>query len=280
MLQKSTIQETKKEYGRGIIGGILFSLPLLYTMEVWWRGFTAPPAYLMAWIAVTYLLLLGYNSFAGMRKDASFMEVCWDSFEEIGLSIFVSFIFLLLIGKISFGMSLYEVTGKVIIECMLVAIGISVGTSQLGISSKNGSNNGGSGEMSVQKKLARMFVLSICGAVLVSSSLAPTEEILLIAAEVGNLRLLFMIVISLLLSLAVLYMTDFKGTGEKKINNISFVGAEVAVSYFAALLVSAGLLYFFGRFENRGLWIILAQIIVLGVPAGLGASAGRLLIAK
>lgn len=28
-----------QEYARGIAGGLIFSLPLLYTMEVWWAGF-------------------------------------------------------------------------------------------------------------------------------------------------------------------------------------------------------------------------------------------------
>ena len=50
-------KETLKEYGRGVIGGLLFSLPLVYTMEVWWNGFTAPPAYLLTCVVVTFPLL-------------------------------------------------------------------------------------------------------------------------------------------------------------------------------------------------------------------------------
>ncbi len=34
---------TLQEYSRGLIGGLLFGLPLLYTMEVWWTGFLAGP---------------------------------------------------------------------------------------------------------------------------------------------------------------------------------------------------------------------------------------------
>ena len=32
-----------REYARGLAGGLMFSLPLLYTMEVWWRRFVIEP---------------------------------------------------------------------------------------------------------------------------------------------------------------------------------------------------------------------------------------------
>ena len=42
-----TIQESLSEYGRGIAGGFLFSLPLLFTMEVWQAGLTISPLRLL-----------------------------------------------------------------------------------------------------------------------------------------------------------------------------------------------------------------------------------------
>ncbi|MDQ3135846.1 MAG: TIGR02587 family membrane protein, partial [Acidobacteriota bacterium] len=35
------IKKSLQEYARGVAGGLLFSLPLLYTMEVWWMGVVA-----------------------------------------------------------------------------------------------------------------------------------------------------------------------------------------------------------------------------------------------
>jgi hypothetical protein len=37
------VHKSLQEYARGIAGGLLFSLPLIYTMEVWWAGFTSHP---------------------------------------------------------------------------------------------------------------------------------------------------------------------------------------------------------------------------------------------
>jgi len=54
-----TVSQSLREYARGVAGGLLFSLPLLYTMEVWWAGFVAHPWRLALYVAGTFLLLLG-----------------------------------------------------------------------------------------------------------------------------------------------------------------------------------------------------------------------------
>ena len=279
IMNKET-KEVLKEYGRGTIGGLIFSLPLLYTMEMWWRGFTAGPIYLMSFTVATYLLLLGYNTYAGMKRDTSFKGVMWDSVEELGLAVLISFLFLSIIGKLSLDMSVNEVLGKVIVESMMVAIGISVGTSQLG-QSKEKDEDDEKGMKKKQEKKQNQFVkslvLSVCGAVLVSFSVAPTEEILKIAVEVTSFHLLSMILISLGLMTAVLYFVSFKNSTTDDTSTFE-MALHVVVEYLIALTISYGALYFFGRVTGYGFEIILAQVIVLGVPAALGASAGKLLI--
>lgn len=297
-----TKQQTLKEYGRGIIGGLLFSLPLIYTMEVWWSGFNAPPAYLLTCVGVTYLLLLGYNRYAGMKKDTSFREICWESFEEIGLAFVVSFLFLLLISRIDFGMSLEEIAGKVIIESMIVAIGISVGTAELGgngedseeeDSEEEDTDDGPNGASEEGKEAAdkdeegskkgganmKRVILSLCGAVLFASSIAPTEEILMIAVEAETVELLLMVILSLILGSVIIYFSEFK-RAPKEIPSPFLLLLDLCIMYSIALLVSFGFLVFFGRVQDYGLYIIVAQLVVLGIPAALGASAGRFLIAS
>lgn len=273
-------KEVLKEYGRGIIGGLIFSLPLLYTMEMWWRGFTAGPIYLLSFTAATYLLLLGYNTYAGMKRDTSFKGVMWDSVEELGLAVITSFLFLGIIGKISLGMSLNEVLGKVIVESMMVAIGISVGTSQLGQSKKKeGGDNGGmkSESKKKQNELVKSLVLTICGAVLISSTVAPTAEILKIAVEITSFHLILMILLSLSIMAAVLYFVSFRGSVTEKKSPFE-MALHVIIEYLVALIICFGLLYFFGRVTGYSFQVVLAEMIVLGVPAALGASAGKLLI--
>lgn len=286
-MAKREISQTAKEYGRGIAGGLLFSLPLLYTMEVWWTGFIASPQKLLGFIVFTFLLLIGYNKYSGMRADASIKDILHESVEEIALAFLVAFLFLMLINKVNFSMSFDEIAGKVIVESMIGAIGVSVGTSQLGQIKNRKNQEKKPEEDDEQQKSSKdkinisefnkMLILSVCGGVLVSSSVAPTEEILRIAIVSTPLHLLAMIGTSLLVSAVVLFFSDFKGAGpiEGGVKKIIF---HLTISYLSALIVSVVMLWFFGRIAGGGLDMIIAQSIVLAIPASLGASAGRLLI--
>lgn len=277
MRQAASVSETMMEYGRGIIGGLIFSLPLIFTMEIWWSGFVASPIALICCITATFLLLLGYNRYAGMRKDTSFFDLCWDSVEEIGLAFLVSFIFLYLIGEIGFEMSFDEIFGKIVIESMIVAIGISVGTAQLG--ADDDGDSGMEDEEDDEPNFYGIVVLSICGATLFASSIAPTDEVMEIALSINNFKLLLILLLSLALSAVILHFSKFKGSGKKK-SSTKFIIQTTTIHYMIALVISFSLLYFFNRVVNHGFEVILAQTIVLSLPATMGASAGRLLISR
>ena len=269
--------DSLREYGRGFAGGLLFSLPLLYTMEVWWVSFVAQPARLLALLAFTFFLLLGYNRYAGLRHDASWIEVAIDSVEELGLGIVTSAVVLYLIGRIGPSMAVEEVLGKIVVEAAVVAIGFSVGSAQLGA----GGNDRGKGpdEDDGRPTLAHQLVIGGCGAVLFASNVAPTEEILMIAVETGPLRLLAFVALSLVVAGGVLYAMEFKdaerfAAAESKLD----VAMGVAITYAIALVASSILLWFFGRFDGVSADICARQTVVLGFPAALGSAAGRLLI--
>lgn len=282
-------KQTLKEYGRGIVGGLIFSLPLIYTSEMWWTGFIAQPHMLLICIFVTFLLLLGYNMYSGTRKERSFKDLCHESVEEIGLAFVTSFIFLLLINQIHIGMSLMEILGKVVVESMVVAIGVSVGTAELGQKNENDEQNEkDSSTLSEENDnkhykhenfqgLISILVLSFCGAVLFASPVAPTEEILIIAITNKPLHQIFMLVLAILLSIIITYFSDFTGSRKDK-TSLSEMILHTFISFLAAIISSFLLLSFFGRIENTGHQIIIAQVIILTIPAIIGASAGRLLI--
>jgi len=62
----------------------------------------------------------------------SAVEVAIDSVEEMGLGLLIAAFVLWLLGQITFDMTVNEILGKIIIEAMTVAIGVSIGTAQLG----------------------------------------------------------------------------------------------------------------------------------------------------
>lgn len=272
--------QSLREYARGVAGGLLFSLPLLYTMEVWWAGFIARSVHLLLYFAAGFLLLFGYNRYAGLHEDASWLEVAFEAVEEMGLGLLLAAGLLWLLGQIGAGMPLPEIVGKVVVEGVTAAIGVSVGSAQL-------SGSGGEGErhqgMAGRKTpgLAGQIVLAACGAVLFASNVAPTEEIVMIAVESTPGKILGLALLSLLLGGMILFSSDFRGS--KRVTPDEHRGpgtilSRTVINYAVALVASAFILWFFGRFDGMPASMCAAQTIVLGVAASLGASAGRLLL--
>lgn len=279
-----SISISLKEYGRGITGGLLFSLPMLYTMELWWIGFISGPLPLLLYFVVGLFILMVYNHYVGLRSDHSLWEGLVESIEEMGLAILLTFFILWVTQRITPQMSIDEISGKIIVEAVTVAIGISVGKSQLG------SNNEDDGSDDEDDKdeignldgahILRTINISLCGAILIASNIAPTEEIVVIALEAPVIKLLIIALLSIGIGGAVLYHINF--TGAKKWvaqpTNKWDVFSGTIIMYAVSLTASAFMLWFFGRFEDASLYAKVAETVVLGFPAALGASAGRLLI--
>ena len=276
-----SIGRSLQEYLRGIAGGVMFSLPLLYTMEVWWAGFTMHPLRLLLYVLATFTLLLGYNRYAGLRCDFTPLEVAVDSVEEMGIGMVISAVVLWLLGQITTEMPGSEVAGKIIIESMTVAIGVSVGTSQLGGSNNN--DDTGTQEstpfLSEDSDLIGQLAIATCGAVLFAANVAPTEEIILIATQTTALKLVGMAILSMVFGSLILFYSDFSGSQSfSKSRGIKTIFGGAIVTYATSLVVSATILWIFGRFDHTGAIVCLSETVVLGLSANLGASAGRLLL--
>ena len=279
--RRSAPAQSLREYGRGVVGGLLVSLPLLYTMEVWWAGFTSTPERLLAGLGATFVLLLLYNRYAGLHEDSCWQEVVIDSIEELGIGLVVSASVLWLIGEIAPATTPEEVIGKIVIEAMAVAIGVSVGTAQFGdaqegeqgMADDEGDEDGGG-----PSTLAGL-ALGFCGAFLVAANVAPTDEIVQIASETPLFRLLLVAAVSFGLCGLTLFFSDFSGSAEHVARDgRKDVLRGSVVTYAVALLAAGFLLWFFGRFDGSTPEHAAALLVVLGFPAALGASAGRLLL--
>lgn len=256
----------------------MFSLPLLYTMEVWWTGFTAHPFRLLAYVMATFLLLLGYNRYAGLRRDSSMTEVAIESVEEMGIGLFLAGLVLFLLGRITLEMPISEIGGVIVVEAMTVAIGVSIGTAQLGAGGKEDEGLGGSSNKN-EIHFGGQMVLAFLGAVLFAANLAPTEEIVIVAIETSWLKLMGVALFSLLIAFLILHYSDFKGAAEfVRADHPTIILLGTVVTYAIALSAAALILWFFGRFDGVTMFTALAQTVTLGLAATLGASAGRLLL--
>ena len=301
-----SVRQSLGEYGRGIAGGLLFSLPLLFTMEMWNMGVVAEPQRLLGGLGGGFVLLLGYNRYAGLRCDADLGEVIIDSIEELGLGLLLAAGLLWILGSIDGGTQVSELMGKIVIEGLAVAIGVSVGTAQLGgetpgiVDDEQSTDDGQKSEDDETRPndapcvatkaedvspergagwFLGQMTLGLCGAVLVAANIAPTDEIGDISRGLSAGQMLGLNGLTLLVGALVLYSSDFRGSRDHVHHRgHSDVVLGVLATYLVSMTASAALLWFFGRFDDNGLGFCLAQTIVLCLPTAIGASAGRLLL--
>jgi putative integral membrane protein (TIGR02587 family) len=258
-------------------------------MEVWWAGFIARPSHLLLYFLVGFVLLFGYNRYAGLRQDASWREVAFEAVEEMGLGLLVAAGTLWLLGRLEASTQPAEILGMIVVEGVVAAIGVSVGSAQLGDEGGKGGGGRSQGMEGDEDKdgkppsLTAQLVLATCGAVLFASNVAPTEEILMIAVETSPWKIVGLAVLSLFLAGVLLFQSDFRGarhaTPDAHRGAFTFASQMVSI-YGVALAASAFILWFFGRFDGMSLGVCAAQTVVLGVAAALGAAAGRLLLQR
>jgi putative integral membrane protein (TIGR02587 family) len=266
-----------KEYGRGLAGGLLFSLPMLYTQEMWRAGGLLGPERLLVGMLGAFLMLLGYNRYAGLRCDAGLLEVVIDSVEELGLGLALAALLLIALGGLDLSMSLEEQLGRVLVCGLAVAIGVSVGTAQLGGGDED--EEGMTDDDGRPAGFTGQLVLAICGAVLVAANIAPTDEIPEIAGTMTPVALLCLSGLTLAVAAMVLHFSEFVGASTHTLRrNDSDVVTGILATYLVSLAAAAALLWFFGRFSGDSPGECLAQVVVLGLPTAIGASAGRLLL--
>src|SRR4028119_1435553 len=111
---------------RGICGGFLFGIPLLYTMEVWWIGSSAEPVQIISSLAATFIGVLLLNRTAGFRKSTNIRlkDAAMDSVEAMALGLVCALLTLILLREITFDTPWREILGKVIFEGMPFSIGV------------------------------------------------------------------------------------------------------------------------------------------------------------
>ncbi|HEV7436559.1 MAG TPA: TIGR02587 family membrane protein [Pseudorhizobium sp.] len=258
---------------RAFAGSLIFSLPMLMTMEMWWMGFTMSAWRIAILLVVTVPLLLGLSLFAGFRSARSICDNIADVFVAIFVAVIAAIVTLWLFGVLEASMSLREVVGKVAVQMVPGSIGAMLARSQLGESSAE--DEAGSGE---EPYWGELFIMAV-GAIFLSFNVAPTEEMVLIAYKMSVWQELCLALLSLLLMHAFVYSSNFKGgssMGEEGFIRI-FLRYSI-VGYVTVIVVSMAILWFFGRADGTGMEEFLSASIVLAFPGSIGAAAARLVL--
>ena len=254
-------------------GATIFALPLLMTMEMWWLGFTIDRARLLVLVLVLLPTLTALSYHAGFERTFEWREDVADAIVAYGVGFCAALLALVLLGIITTDTAMSDAVGKVTVQAVPASFGAMLGRTLLG------------GERADEDQRPRetyggeLFIMA-AGALLLSFSIAPTEEITQLGLRLGPGGAAILALASVALMHAFVYAVEFHGQAARP------EGATVIteflrltlVGYALVLVISAYVLWTFGRTDGLHALELVRATVVLGFPASIGAAAARLIL--
>jgi putative integral membrane protein (TIGR02587 family) len=133
----------------------------------------------------------------------------------------------------------------------------------------------------VWKDTVADLIAAMIGSLFVSFSIAPTDEIDMLAASASSGWLLIMMLASLLISYGIVFASKITNYQNRLQQSGIFQSpkSETIMSYLVSLLTGILIMWFFHKLTFSDPWFMwLRHGIVLGLPACIGGAAGRLAV--
>ena len=260
-----------RDLGRAFGGALLFSLPLLMTMEMWWFGFILEPLRLAAFLLVALPLLFGLAFYAGFSASHRGVgHALLDTLVALAVGFLVAAAVLALFGVLESDAPPRQIAGQLVLQAVAGAMGALLAGRQL---SAGESEVGDEDQATYPGEL----FLMVAGALFLALNMAPTEEMILIAYRMSPAHVAALVVVSIGLMHAIVYKVGFAGQEAHDRPFAAFVHYTLA-GYGLVLLTSLYVLWVFGRTQGHGLAEIVDAVVVLSFPGAIGAAAARLLV--
>ena len=261
-----------RDAGRAAGGALIFAIPMLMTMEMWWLGFSMDPLRLALLIAIAIPLLTELSHQIGFEHTRDWIEDFRDALFACAMGAMVGAVVLVAFGQIAMEMSAYEIVGKIALEAVPAAIGALLAMSQFG----------GDGDKVGDKKetyWGELFLMAV-GALFLGFNIAPTEETVLIAYTMSPWHGIGLVLLSLSLMHGFVFALGFKGGSELTPDTPAWSAfiRFTAPGYVIAASISFYVLWTFGRIDAASIDVTLMAVVVLAFPSAIGAAAARLIL--
>lgn len=272
------VATSNRQYGvalaRAFAGATIFSLPLLMTMEMWWLGFALHPGRLLAFSLANFVLLYGLSHVAGFEASHNWIDDVLDAFAAYAAAAITSTVVLALFGAIDLDMPLRETAGKVALQAVPASFGAMIGAKLLGEGE----------EIEEQERHwrethgGRLF-LALAGAMFLSFTVAPTEEMRLIAYQISPWHGLGLVLLSILSLHAVVYLVGFPGQEKRggKSHGLDLI-IHTLPAYAISVVACLYILWCLGSLDGANLSFAAMSVGVLGFPAAIGAGIARVVV--
>ncbi len=260
-----------RDLARAFGGALLFSLPLLMTMEMWWLGFILDGVRLAVFLLVALPLLFGLAFYAGFSASHRGLgHALLDTFVALAVGFLAAAAVLMLLGVLEPGAPPRQIAGQLALQAVAGAMGALLAGRQLSAGKPDVGDED-------QATYPGELFLMVAGALFLTLNMAPTEEMVLIAYRMGPAHAVALIVVSIGLMHAIVYKVGFAGQEEHDRPLAAFVHFTLA-GYALVLLTSLYVLWVFGRTQGHGPGEIVDAMVVLSFPGAIGAAAARLLV--
>ena len=260
-----------RDLARAFGGALLFGLPLLMTMEMWWFGFLLEPWRLAVFLLAALPLLLGLAFYAGFSaRHRGLGHALLDTLVALAVGFLAAAATLALLGVLEVDAPPRQIAGQLLLQAVAGAMGALLAGRQLSAGSEDVGDED-------QASYPGELFLMVAGALFLALNMAPTEEMILIAYRMSAGHVVALMAVSLILMHALVYSVGFPGQ-EAHDRPLSAFAHYTLPGYALVLLVSLYVLWVFGRTEGHGLAETVDAMVVLGFPGALGAAAARLLV--
>ncbi|QEE44233.1 TIGR02587 family membrane protein [Rhizobium sp. WL3] len=264
---------------RGVAGALLFSIPMLMTMEMWFLGFYMERERLLLLLVLNLPLLIGLSHRIGFEHTATWRESARDAIVAYGMGVLASALILVLLGVITVDMAPREWVGMVAVQAVPASIGALLGRSQLSMRDEEDGEEDEPGDAPETSYATELFMMAV-GALFLSLNLAPTEEMILLAHKMTAWHALALLTLSIFLMHGFVYALAFRGSHSLEEGTPgwhAFIRFTLP-GYVVALAVSLYALWTFGRLDDLGSAQAILTVVVLSFPAAIGAAAARLIL--
>jgi putative integral membrane protein (TIGR02587 family) len=263
---------------RAFAGAILFSFPILMTMEMWALGSSLDGYRLALFILLSFPLLLGLSYFDGFEVTSGLFDDVIDTFVAYAVGFATSAVVLLMFNIVNGTMSADEILGKIALLALPTSLGAVLAQSLLMTDDEAGEE---ADDRQRQATYAGQLFLMTAGAVFLSMSVAPTEEMLLIGFKMTDWHTIAVILLTIAVMHAFIHAVEYSGHSNALSPNEgewSVFLRYTVVGYALVLIISFYLLWTFGSLGGMDFTQQMKTTVVLSVPAAFGASASRLIL--
>lgn len=263
-----------RDFGRAGGGALLFSLPMLMTMEFWSLGITLDRGRLLVLLALNLPLLVLLSRQIGFEESGGWADDILDTLIALGIGLVASAAILALFGSLSLDEPLDAAAGKITLQTVPAALGALLARSQLGAGDDEDKPTDRE-----ESYPGELFLMGV-GALFLGFNVAPTDEMLVIAMQMEPWMALSLVALSLALMHGFVFAVGFAGGSEVSPDEAwwsAFLRMTLP-GYLIALGISLFLLWVFARTDGMAIEGIAMMSVVLAFPSAIGAAAARLVL--